>query len=234
MSSFIAAAPPTPTRHQSDPSIASIPCSVQRTGDSPGPARTCACAGFSWAVPPAAHPGGEGLQHQDGHSHLLAANIPTCVAYDPTFAYEWQSSCRTDCAAWSRSRRTFLLHHHDERNYTHPAMPRVWRRDPQRFVLAARKSCARTGSVQLLAQAILREVIAAADCWRAISPSAQTCECPISPNCGARTGGRSCRCCIPSSRAGELRRDLSGQSQGPGGATDYVAPVCRQIPTLLV
>ena len=31
---------------------------------------------------------GEGLQHEDGHSHILASVIPNCVAYDPTFAYE--------------------------------------------------------------------------------------------------------------------------------------------------
>ncbi len=31
---------------------------------------------------------GEGLQHQDGHSHILASVIPNCVAYDPTFSYE--------------------------------------------------------------------------------------------------------------------------------------------------
>lgn len=31
---------------------------------------------------------GEGLQHQDGHSHILASTIPNCVTYDPTFAYE--------------------------------------------------------------------------------------------------------------------------------------------------
>ena len=31
---------------------------------------------------------GEGLQHQDGHSHLLASTIPTCVSYDPAFVYE--------------------------------------------------------------------------------------------------------------------------------------------------
>ena len=31
---------------------------------------------------------GEGLQHQDGHSHLLASTVPTCCAYDPAFAYE--------------------------------------------------------------------------------------------------------------------------------------------------
>ncbi|MEM9532748.1 MAG: pyruvate dehydrogenase (acetyl-transferring), homodimeric type, partial [Pseudomonadota bacterium] len=31
---------------------------------------------------------GEGLQHEDGHSHLLAGAIPNCVSYDPTYAYE--------------------------------------------------------------------------------------------------------------------------------------------------
>ena len=31
---------------------------------------------------------GEGLQHQDGHSHLIASSVPNCLAYDPAFAYE--------------------------------------------------------------------------------------------------------------------------------------------------
>lgn len=31
---------------------------------------------------------GEGLQHEDGHSHLMAATIPNCVSYDPTYSYE--------------------------------------------------------------------------------------------------------------------------------------------------
>jgi len=31
---------------------------------------------------------GEGLQHQDGHSHVIASTIPNCVAYDPAYAYE--------------------------------------------------------------------------------------------------------------------------------------------------
>jgi pyruvate dehydrogenase E1 component len=31
---------------------------------------------------------GEGLQHQDGHSHVLSSTIPTCISYDPAFAYE--------------------------------------------------------------------------------------------------------------------------------------------------
>ena len=31
---------------------------------------------------------GEGLQHQDGHSHILSSTVPNCVSYDPTYAYE--------------------------------------------------------------------------------------------------------------------------------------------------
>src|ERR1700694_909094 len=31
---------------------------------------------------------GEGLQHQDGHSQVLASTVPVCQAYDPAFAYE--------------------------------------------------------------------------------------------------------------------------------------------------
>src|SRR5690606_37044276 len=31
---------------------------------------------------------GEGLQHEDGHSHMLAGAIPNCRSYDPTFAHE--------------------------------------------------------------------------------------------------------------------------------------------------
>jgi pyruvate dehydrogenase E1 component len=31
---------------------------------------------------------GEGLQHQDGHSHILAATIPNCISYDPAYGYE--------------------------------------------------------------------------------------------------------------------------------------------------
>src|SRR5690606_35005407 len=31
---------------------------------------------------------GEGLQHQDGSSHVMAATVPNCVSYDPAYAYE--------------------------------------------------------------------------------------------------------------------------------------------------
>src|SRR5690606_26622690 len=31
---------------------------------------------------------GEGLQHQDGHSHVLSSTVPNCLSYDPAFAFE--------------------------------------------------------------------------------------------------------------------------------------------------
>jgi pyruvate dehydrogenase E1 component len=48
--------------------------------------------------------GGEGLQHQDGTSHLVAATIPNCKSYDPAYAAELASSWTTACArCWSSS-----------------------------------------------------------------------------------------------------------------------------------
>jgi len=45
---------------------------------------------------------GEGLQHEDGHSHLISATIPNCISYDPTFGYELaviiQDGLRRMCA----------------------------------------------------------------------------------------------------------------------------------------
>ncbi|HHX82851.1 MAG TPA: pyruvate dehydrogenase (acetyl-transferring), homodimeric type, partial [Pseudomonadaceae bacterium] len=68
---------------------------------------------------------GEGLQHEDGHSHLLAATIPNCVSYDPTYAYELaviiQDGMRrmydNDESVW------FYVTTMNE-NYTHPEMPK--------------------------------------------------------------------------------------------------------------
>ena len=50
---------------------------------------------------------GEGLQHEDGHSHVLAATIPNCVSYDPAYAYELAVIVHDGPAADGRpSRRT--------------------------------------------------------------------------------------------------------------------------------
>ena len=61
----------------------------QRVGDLVWAAADSRCRGFLMgATAGRTTLNGEGLQHQDGHSHLLALTVPTCRAYDPAFAYE--------------------------------------------------------------------------------------------------------------------------------------------------
>jgi pyruvate dehydrogenase E1 component len=67
---------------------------------------------------------GEGLQHEDGHSHLLASVIPNCRAYDPTFAYELavivQDGLRRMLA---EQEDVFYYITVMNENYAHPALP---------------------------------------------------------------------------------------------------------------
>jgi pyruvate dehydrogenase E1 component len=67
---------------------------------------------------------GEGLQHQDGHSHLLASTVPNCVAYDPAFAYElaviMQDGLRR---MFAEQERIFYYISIMNENYVQPAMP---------------------------------------------------------------------------------------------------------------
>jgi pyruvate dehydrogenase E1 component len=61
----------------------------QRTGDLAYAAADARCRGFLMGGTAGRTTlNGEGLQHEDGHSHLLALTIPTCRAYDPAYAYE--------------------------------------------------------------------------------------------------------------------------------------------------
>ena len=61
----------------------------QRIGDLAWAAADARCRGFLMgATAGRTTINGEGLQHEDGHSHLVASTIPTCRCYDPAFAYE--------------------------------------------------------------------------------------------------------------------------------------------------
>jgi pyruvate dehydrogenase E1 component len=68
---------------------------------------------------------GEGLQHQDGHSHLVAATIPNCISYDPTFAYELAVIVQDGMRRMHQEQEDvyYYLTVMNE-NYTHPAMPK--------------------------------------------------------------------------------------------------------------
>jgi pyruvate dehydrogenase E1 component len=68
---------------------------------------------------------GEGLQHQDGHSHLQAAMIPNCVSYDPTFAYELAVIVHDGMRRMYQNQEdVFYYLTVMNENYAHPAMPK--------------------------------------------------------------------------------------------------------------
>jgi pyruvate dehydrogenase E1 component len=110
---------------------------------------------------------GEGLQHEDGHSHLLAATIPNCVSYDPTFSYEVAVIIQDGLRRMMKDQEDvyYYITLMNE-NYPHPAMTAGAEDGIRRGMYLWRESTAKkTGTeVQLLGSGtILREVIAAAD-----------------------------------------------------------------------
>ncbi|MSR14352.1 MAG: pyruvate dehydrogenase (acetyl-transferring), homodimeric type [Gammaproteobacteria bacterium] len=67
---------------------------------------------------------GEGLQHQDGHSHLLAATFPNCRSYDPTFAYELAVIVHDGLKRMiEQQENCFYYITVMNENYVHPALP---------------------------------------------------------------------------------------------------------------
>ena len=62
----------------------------QRIGDRRGLRATYGRAASCWAAPRATTLNGEGLQHEDGHSHILAGTIPNCVATTPWLRTKWR------------------------------------------------------------------------------------------------------------------------------------------------
>ncbi len=67
---------------------------------------------------------GEGLQHQDGHSHLLASTIPNCVSYDPTYAHELAVIIQDGLKRmYELKENKFYYITTMNENYSHPEMP---------------------------------------------------------------------------------------------------------------
>jgi pyruvate dehydrogenase E1 component len=67
---------------------------------------------------------GEGLQHQDGHSQLVATTVPNCVAYDPTYAYELAVIVHDGLRRmYQEQESVFYYITVMNENYAHPAMP---------------------------------------------------------------------------------------------------------------
>jgi len=110
---------------------------------------------------------GEGLQHEDGHSHLLFSVVPNCHAYDPTFGYELavivQDGLRRMVAEQEDAFYYITLMNE---NYRHPALPKGAEEGILRgmYLLSEGPKRSRKPRVQLLGSGtILNEVIAAAE-----------------------------------------------------------------------
>ncbi len=108
---------------------------------------------------------GEGLQHEDGHSHLMSATIPNCVSYDPTFAYELAVIIQEGLRRMVQNQEDvyYYITLMNE-NYSHPALPAGAEQGILKGLYSFSKSSAKGEKVQLMGSGvILREVIAAAE-----------------------------------------------------------------------
>ena len=108
---------------------------------------------------------GEGLQHQDGHSQLVATTIPNCRAYDPCYGYELaviiQDGLRRMC---KEQENVFYYIACMNENYAHPAIPKGAEEGILRGMYRLKTGGRGKVRIQLLGSGtILREVLAAAD-----------------------------------------------------------------------
>jgi pyruvate dehydrogenase E1 component len=111
---------------------------------------------------------GEGLQHGDGHSHLLSSVIPNCKSYDPTFAYELATIFKEGLRRMhDKQENIFYYITTMNENYCHPAMPKnkfIAEGILKGMYLFKEHNKFKKTKIQLLGSgAILREMIAAAE-----------------------------------------------------------------------
>ena len=110
---------------------------------------------------------GEGLQHQDGHSHLMAATIPNCRSYDPTFAYELAVIIHDGLKRMiEHQENCFYYISVMNENYVHPALPAGIEQSIIKGMYCLQKT--EGAQLDLLGSgAILREVMAGAELLKA-------------------------------------------------------------------
>jgi pyruvate dehydrogenase E1 component len=108
---------------------------------------------------------GEGLQHQDGHSLIVAGTIPNCVSYDPTFAYEMAVIIQNGMQRMYKDMdNVFYYITSMNENYHHPAMPKGVEEGIIKGMYCLSEAAKKSAKVQLMGSGtILREVMAAAE-----------------------------------------------------------------------
>jgi pyruvate dehydrogenase E1 component len=108
---------------------------------------------------------GEGLQHEDGHSHILSATIPNCVSYDPAFAHELAVIVQDGLRRMvGEQENVFYYITVMNENYAHPGLRQGDEEGIVRGLYRLRPAQPHTTRVQLLGSGtILREVLAGAE-----------------------------------------------------------------------
>ena len=110
---------------------------------------------------------GEGLQHEDGHSHIYSLTIPNCISYDPTFSYEVAVIIQDGLRRmYAEQEDVYYYITTLNENYEHPALPEGAAQGIVKgmYLLKEGEAGGKGPRVQLLGSgSILREVIAAAD-----------------------------------------------------------------------
>lgn len=111
---------------------------------------------------------GEGLQHQDGHSHVIASAIPNCVSYDPTYAYELAVIIQHGMERmFAKQESVFFYITVMNENYTHPPIPKDAEKgiiQGMHRVVRSKRTRKKSPFVHLLGSGtILRESIAASE-----------------------------------------------------------------------
>ena len=104
---------------------------------------------------------GEGLQHQDGHSHILSATIPNCISYDPAYAYELAVIVQDGLRRmFAEQEDVFYYLTVMNEKYVQPPMPEGAETGILKGMYPIRHSAGRGPRVQLLGSGtILREVL---------------------------------------------------------------------------
>jgi pyruvate dehydrogenase E1 component len=159
---------------------------------------------------------GEGLQHQDGTSHLIAATIPNCVAYDPCFGYELAVILQDGMRRMLDAQEdVFYYVTVMNENYSHPAMPPDAVEGIRKGMYLLRRGKASGKRVTLLGSGtILREALAAADLLEAQGVAADV---------------------FSATSFSELRRDPAWVKRCLEGATHVVAATdyVRAVPEMI-
>ncbi|MFM7283616.1 MAG: pyruvate dehydrogenase (acetyl-transferring), homodimeric type [Betaproteobacteria bacterium] len=124
---------------------------------------------------------GEGLQHEDGHSHILASVIPNCVSYDPTFSHEVAVILHSGLKRMVENQEDIFFYVTlMNENYAHPGFkPGTEAHILKGMYLLQEGDTAAKHRVQLMGSGtILREVIAAADLLKEFGVTADIWSCP--------------------------------------------------------